>query len=78
MRSFAEAGADVLITYLNAPADAQEVAGEIMTLGRKTLVLKADLSEEEDIKHLVDTVNEHFGQLDILVQMQQAEGFVLL
>ncbi|MEE2904006.1 MAG: SDR family oxidoreductase [Myxococcota bacterium] len=71
----AEAGADVLITYLNAPADAQEVAGEIMALGRKTLVLKADLSEEEDIKHLVDTVNEHFGELDILVSNAAGGGF---
>ena len=71
----AEAGADVLITYLNAPADAQEVASEIMARGRKTLVLKADLSEEEDIKHLVDTVNEHFGQLDILISNAAGGGF---
>lgn len=71
----AEAGADVLITYLNAPADAQEVAQEILALGRKTLVLKTDLSNEEDAVNLIDTISEHFGRLDILVSNAAGGGF---
>ena len=71
----AEAGADVLITYLNAPADAQEVAGQIAALGRKTLIFKTDLSNEEDAVNLVETIGEHFGKLDILVSNAAGGGF---
>jgi len=71
----AEAGADVLVTYLNSPADAQEVAAEIMALGRRTLVLKADLSNDEDALNLVDVIGEQFGRLDILVSNAAGGGF---
>ena len=73
--SLARAGADVLITYLNAPADAQEVAGEILAMGRQTLILKTDLSNEEDAVNLVETIGEHFGRLDILVSNAAGGGF---
>lgn len=71
----AEAGADVLITYLNSPADAQEVAGLIMALGRRTLVMKADLSNDEDVINLVDVIGEEFGRLDVVVSNAAGGGF---
>jgi transposase InsO family protein len=40
--ALARAGADVAITYLNAPEDAQDAAAEILEAGAEPLVLKAD------------------------------------
>ena len=71
----AEAGADVVLTYLNAPADAQEVGERVLGLGRRTLVVRADLSNEEDCVNLAGAVEEAFGRLDILVSNAAGGGF---
>ena len=73
--TLARAGADVAITYLNSPADAQEVGAEILELGRRTLVLRADLSDEEDAVNAVAAVGEHLGQIDALVSNAAGGGF---
>lgn len=73
--ALARAGADVAITYLNAPEDAQDAAAEILEAGSEPLVLKADLSEEEDAKNTIAAVKEGFGGLDILVSNAAGGGF---
>jgi enoyl-[acyl-carrier protein] reductase III len=73
--ALARAGADVAISYLNARRNAEEVGGEILDLGRRTLALKTDLSEAEDVHNLVATVAEHMGGLDILVSNAAGGGF---
>ena len=71
----AEAGADVAITYLNAPLEAQSTGAKIMALGRRVLLLKADLSEEEDAALVVGALEEQWGGLDILVSNAAGGGF---
>ena len=73
--ALAKAGADVCITYLNSRRNAEEVGEEIMALGRKTLVARADLSEAEDVASLVDAIREQFNRLDILVSNAAGGGF---
>lgn len=73
--ALARAGADVAITYLNARPNAEEIGEEILAFGRKALVLRADLSREEDVGLLVDALHEHFGGLDILVSNAAGGGF---
>jgi len=73
--TLARAGADVAITYLNSPAEAQEVGEAILDLGRRTVVLKADLSEAEDVTNAVEVIGEHLGALDILVSNAAGGGF---
>lgn len=73
--ALARAGADVALTYLNAPEDAQDAAADILELGRQALVLRADLSEIEDAKLTIDAVAEHFGRLDIVVSNAAGGGF---
>lgn len=73
--TLAKAGADVAVTYLNARRNAEEVGADILALGRKTLVLKADLSDEEDTTNLVEAVGEHLGGLDIVVSNAAGGGF---
>src|SRR4051794_21229710 len=39
----AEAGSDVVINYLTSEAAAQEVAAQIITMGRRAAIIKADV-----------------------------------
>jgi len=71
----AEAGADVLVNYLTSRSAAEAVAAEISALGRRAAVVKADVSEPEDVASLFEFVGSEFGKLDILVSNAAAGGF---
>lgn len=71
----AQAGADVAVNYLTSRNAAEEVAGVVTVLGRKTLVVKADVSEAEDVAGMAEAVREHLGGLDILVSNAATGGF---
>lgn len=73
--ALARAGADVAITYVNARRNAEEVGAEILAMGRRTLVVRADLSEEDDTTNLVEAVADQLGGLDILVSNAAGGGF---
>lgn len=73
--AFAAEGADVAINYRSAEAAAGEVAGEIEALGRQVVVVRADVSQEDQIQSMVDRVLAEFGRIDILVNNA---GFVTL
>ncbi len=71
----AEAGADVVINYVMNRKAAMELADRILDLGRRVLVVKADVSEEDDVRSMLAAVKEHFGRLDILVSNAASGGF---
>ena len=71
----AEAGADTIVNYVTSRSAAEEVAAEIQRLGRRTAVVKADVSEQEDILSMIDFVRETFGALDILISNAATGGF---
>ena len=73
--ALAKAGADVAITYLNSRRNAEEVGEEILALGRKTLAIRADLAQGEDVAHAIDAIEDHFGRLDIVVSNAAGGGF---
>lgn len=64
---FAQEGADIVINYNRNPQGAEEALSEVQATGRRGLVVQADLANTADIKRLVSTAVEQFGQLDILV-----------
>jgi 3-oxoacyl-[acyl-carrier protein] reductase len=66
-RMFAEAGADVAISYLSNGAAADAVVAEIESFGRRALAVAGDLSKEGDAAALIEAVDKEFGRLDILV-----------
>jgi len=47
--------ADVIIHHAHSPADAEDVAAQIRSLGRKAWVLEADLSDPEQTQKLMQT-----------------------
>ncbi len=71
----AEAGADLVVNYISSHAAAMEVAEQIAALGRRVAVVKADVSEQEDVHAMVEFVGQQFGKLDILVSNAATGGF---
>lgn len=67
--AFAAEGADVVINYPGPKqeADAAAVGREIEALGRRCFAIQADISQPDQVDHLVDTACEKLGGLDILV-----------
>ena len=66
----AEAGADVAVTDVNIESgQLQTVADEIQQMGCKSLALKSDISSQEEVKKLVDSVVQEFGTIDILMNV---------
>lgn len=71
----AEAGADVLVNYVTSRSAADEVARKIQAMGRRTAVVKGDISEQDDINSMMHFVKDEFGKLDILVSNAASGGF---
>jgi enoyl-[acyl-carrier protein] reductase III len=71
----AEAGADVIVNYVSMRAAAEDIARQIQDLGRRAAVVKADISEQDDISAMMEFVKNTFGKLDILVSNAATGGF---
>jgi NAD(P)-dependent dehydrogenase (short-subunit alcohol dehydrogenase family) len=63
----AEMGADVVVNYVSAKAQADEVVAMITAQGRRALAVQGDVGTEEGVKRLFDAAMAEFGRLDILV-----------
>lgn len=64
--ALAEAGADVALIARTA-GDLEEVAAKVRALGRRPLVLPADVNDLDGLAHLVDSTVSGLGGLDIVV-----------
>jgi enoyl-[acyl-carrier protein] reductase III len=71
----AEAGADVVINFISSKQAAEDVAEQITELGRRAFVVKADVSEQDDVQALMEFIAEQVGGLDILVSNAASGGF---
>ncbi|MCD8022487.1 MAG: 3-oxoacyl-[acyl-carrier-protein] reductase [Lachnospiraceae bacterium] len=60
-------GADVAVNYCGSETKAQEVADEICALGRKAMIVQADVSSQADCERMFKEVTEQLGAPDILV-----------
>jgi len=62
-----QAGADVIVNYIDDDAAASAVVEEIRKSGAEALALKADVSQEDDVASLFKAMLARFGTIDILV-----------
>ena len=67
IKEFAKKGYNVVINYNNSLQSALVLQDEIKEYGVKSLILKCDISNEEDVKEMVNTIMEEFGSIDVLV-----------
>jgi len=60
-------GADVVVNDVRETEEGLEVVKEIQALGRKAMLITADISKNDDAKNLIDTTVKEMGRVDILV-----------
>ena len=63
----AKEGYDLVINYARSKTKALETAAEIEALGRKALVVKANVGDVEKINYLFAEIKKEFGRLDVFV-----------
>ena len=67
-REFAKKGYDIIINYVNSNIKAQNLKQELeKEYNIKVLPIKADISNEKEIKNMVDIAIKEFGKIDVLV-----------
>lgn len=71
-RTFAEAGADVVIGA-RTQADLDAVAADVAAFGRRAVTVPTDVMEPDQLQNLADQAMAEFGRIDILVN--NAGGF---
>lgn len=70
----AQSGADLIVNYSRNREQAEETSRIIRQLGKKAQVIKANISKEEDINTLFQTISSEYGKLNILIN-NAASGF---
>jgi enoyl-[acyl-carrier protein] reductase III len=71
---FARQGADVVVNFFRNRAPAEKTAASIRALGRRALLIRADVGAIEGLDRLFSAVEGEFGGLDILVS-NAASGY---
>ena len=65
--AFAKEGAHLIIHYNSSASGAEEVAKAVRALGRKALVVQADISKLDDVRRITNAAFAEFGKVDVLV-----------
>ena len=70
----ASLGADIVINFFRNRAPAEQTADQIRTMGRRALVVKADIGDLEAVDQLFNEIYTQFGGLDFLIH-NAASGY---
>ena len=63
----ARAGADIAVNYSGSEAAAQATVDQVKALGRKAIMVKANVADADEVAAMVEAVQAEFGHIDILV-----------
>jgi 3-oxoacyl-[acyl-carrier protein] reductase len=63
----AERGADIIINYRSKGSRAEEVAAKIIATGGRAMLAQADITNENDVSEMFETIAAESGKLDLLV-----------
>ena len=72
----AKRGAAVVVNYARSEADAQETVGQVERLGGKALLVRADVSRDEEVREMVARAAAAFGPVQVLVNNAATTAFV--
>ncbi len=64
---FANQGADIVVNYLDDADGAEKTAAAVTAEGRRAIVVRADVSDENQVADLFDQAVDTFGSVDILM-----------
>jgi len=64
---FAGEGANLIITYKDNKSGAEEIASKIIEVGGRSLIIRADLTNELDAENIIKEAKLKYGKIDVLV-----------
>lgn len=65
--ALAKQGYDIVVNYARSKTAALETVEEINRLGRKALLIKANVGDVSKIKRMFEEIDQEFGRLDVLI-----------
>ncbi len=74
----AKEGADVVVNYNGDRDGAEQTAQQVQALGRRALVVKADIASVHEIEGMFLTIKETFGRIDVLINNAGITGWTNL
>ena len=66
-RLFAEYGANIIINYHSSQVKANNTLNKVKDLGVDAMIIKADISNTNEVKNMIDKTISKFGKIDVLV-----------
>lgn len=72
----AKRGANVVINYSRSETEAREAVAEVEALGVKALLVRADVSQDAEVRAMVEQAQAAFGSVDVLVNNAATTAFV--
>lgn len=66
-RLFAKNRANIIINYNSSPAKAKNTLNMVKDLGVDAINIKADISNTNEVKNMIDETINNFGKIDLLV-----------
>ena len=63
----AKQGYDIVVNYARSRSAAEETVKEIEALGRKAIMIRANVGDVEKLRTMFEQVKEEFGRLDVFV-----------
>ena len=72
----ASKGCRVVVNYSRSESEATETAGEIEALGRRAIVVQADVSQSDQVDRMIRRVVDELGGLQILINNAGMTSFV--
>jgi 3-oxoacyl-[acyl-carrier protein] reductase len=67
VRTLAECGADVVIHYNKSADRAAALQKEVQAMGRRSCIVQADVTHQEDVTRMRDEAGRRLGAPDIIV-----------
>ncbi|MBA2288265.1 MAG: SDR family NAD(P)-dependent oxidoreductase [Ktedonobacteraceae bacterium] len=65
--ALARRGATVAVNYSRSKAEADETVQTIKNAGGRAIAIQADVSQDREVRAMVDTIVQQFGTVDVLV-----------
>ncbi|GLI04720.1 3-ketoacyl-ACP reductase [Paenibacillus tyrfis] len=65
--ALAERGTTVIVNYSRSAADAETTVQSIKDMGGQAVAIRADVSQDREVRHMVDQAVRQFGTVDLLV-----------
>jgi 3-oxoacyl-[acyl-carrier protein] reductase len=77
-KSFAAAGASVVVNYASSKEGAERVVKEITASGGKAIAVQGDVAKADDVRRIFAETKKNFGKLDVLVNNAGVYNFAPL